>query len=186
MANEIQAQAVSGLDYIALVRNAAAQPRNVVSAAFEAWDDDNIPSYAVPLTEQGTSGYFVGDFPAGIAAGRYFVEVREQVGLYPSLDDVWEGGSPFDWDGTAEVTLASLPEAPSASAVASEVLSRALETGITVEQALRGIFAEAIGSVEYDADTDEFVLLSADGTKERGRATITSGGVRTVTAKDLS
>ena len=105
MANELVHPAgLSGQTYRAVLRNAAGQVWRVDTSAFAAWSDAQIANYAIPLTEQGTSGHFAGDFPAAIVtAGLYSYTVYHRAGAALALTDSKQGLGTVNWDGTAEV-----------------------------------------------------------------------------------
>lgn len=67
-------------------------------AAFEVFNSANWATYLTSLTEQGTSGYYKGSFPAGIAAGKYTYV------LYPSATygEVAIGSGQIYWSGSIE------------------------------------------------------------------------------------
>lgn len=99
MAGELQlAHGVSGRTLYAVVRNTAGQVWNGTS--FEAYNASNWATYDIALTEQSTSGYYVGNFPA-VAAGVYPVEVRHQSGGGPAVGDTVVGDGAIDWTGSA-------------------------------------------------------------------------------------
>lgn len=67
-------------------------------SAFEAFSSANWATYVIAFTEQGTSGYYKGSFPAGIAAGKYTCV------FYPTsvYGDITVGNSSIYWNGTIE------------------------------------------------------------------------------------
>ena len=73
------------------------------SGTFEAWNDANIANYDIPLTDHDGNHYSV-DFPAGIAANKYKVDLFIQAGGSPADGDWSPTSGWMDWDGTAEVT----------------------------------------------------------------------------------
>lgn len=76
-------------------------------AALEAYADGNWATYDVALAEQGTSGRFVLTMPS-LAAGRYDIDVRRQVGTTPALADIQVATvDGVDWDGTGIVPVSS-------------------------------------------------------------------------------
>lgn len=106
MANELQLQTEpiqADLSAGAVIRNAAGQVWNPANSAFEVFADASITTYAVTMAEQGTrSGYYVGDFPAGITqAGTYTVVVYD-------LDDTTDiiGAGEVTWHGSASSAVA--------------------------------------------------------------------------------
>lgn len=191
MANEIQVAHESGGVVYAIVRNALGDVWRTDTAAFGIWDNAQIGSYDIALTEQGASGFFVGSFPAAITApGRYSVEARRQAGGAPALSDTVVGTGALDWDGAAEIGLATVAQGvtalPGTGEIVAAVFTRVIETGVTFEQALRGMVADAVGDIEVDTATGATLIKSVDDTKERARAIMGSDGTRTITARDLS
>lgn len=105
MANEIQlAYGVTGRTLYAVVRSATAAVWN--GAAFETYSGANWATYAVAMAEQGTSGYYAGNFPA-VAAGVYPIEVRDRSGGAPATTDPLAGSGGVEWGGSAVVPLSS-------------------------------------------------------------------------------
>jgi uncharacterized phiE125 gp8 family phage protein len=91
---------------VAVVRNPAGKVWQVTTSTFVTWVDANIANYAIPLVEQGsTSGYYVGDFPAGITIAGQFPVIVYQVAA--SVYTVQGEGS-VEWNGTAEVQPSGL------------------------------------------------------------------------------
>jgi len=69
-------------------------------SAFEAYVSGNYNLYTVNLTEQGTSGVFVGDFPVGITiGGHYEAMVYFQDNPSAQEGDPVHGTIVLDWDG---------------------------------------------------------------------------------------
>lgn len=106
MANELQRNlGVSGLYPYALIDNAAGQRWSTVAAAFVTYAAGDIANYDVPLTERGTTGVYLANFPAGITAGGRY-RVTYGVGLseeLPSIYDAHVGEEFIDWDGSAMI-----------------------------------------------------------------------------------
>jgi hypothetical protein len=108
MANELQfAYGVTGRTLYAVVRSSTAAIWN--GSALVSFNDANWATYAVGLIEQGSSGFYIGDFPA-VAAGTYNFEVRNQAGGSPAISpatDAAVGIGQVEWDGAVVVSLAS-------------------------------------------------------------------------------
>ncbi len=105
MSLEIRGTAGSGTLY-ARVMNRAGLWWN--GAAVEAYSSPDYATYAVVMTQQGTSGVYVADFPAGITEGGtydYFVHI--QAGVTPAEGDVVVNTGKVDWTGTASSTAAT-------------------------------------------------------------------------------
>jgi hypothetical protein len=97
MANEIQTQTTTGSAVYCVIRNSAALVWN--STAFVTFADGSWSTYEVPLTEQGTSGFFTANFPALITtADTYSVELWSGTGT--ESDQFVSGGS-IQWNGSA-------------------------------------------------------------------------------------
>lgn len=105
MASELQiSYGVSGLTLYSVIRTTVGTVWN--GAAFVAFVGANWSTYAVTMTEQGTSGYYVGNFPI-VALGVYNVETRVQAGGSPALTDLPAGSGIEEWTGTAVTSIAS-------------------------------------------------------------------------------
>jgi hypothetical protein len=78
--------------------------------SFEAYDAGNYADYVIAMTEQGSSGVYVADFPSAItSSGTYEYFVHQQAGGSPAegdsvLDDNTET---IDWTGTASASAAT-------------------------------------------------------------------------------
>lgn len=106
MAREIRGIGSSGNTLYARILNAAGLWWN--GSTFEAYAAANWANYRVAMAEQGSSGVYVADFPAGIdVGGTYDYFVHAQGGGSPAEgDSVIENGH-VDWTGTAAVTAAA-------------------------------------------------------------------------------
>lgn len=104
MSNELRAVAPAGNTVEAHILNPSARLWN--GSAFEAYSSGNYPDYAVTMTEQGSSGVYVGSFPTAISdAGDY--EVIYYLRSDPSVSaegDQVVGTGTIKWDGSAVVT----------------------------------------------------------------------------------
>lgn len=86
MASQIQIQGDSGLDVYAVVRRVDnGQVWNGMT--FESLSPANWSDYVVSLSEQSTTGYYIANLPAGLAAGEYSVVAYEQLGEDPASSD---------------------------------------------------------------------------------------------------
>lgn len=82
----------------------------------EAYNASNWTSYAIALTEFGASALYRGTFPV-VAAGAYYVHVRERLGGAAAVTDPVVGGpATVYWSGTAIMTLADVVLATPAEA----------------------------------------------------------------------
>lgn len=106
MANELQTTYTTAKTLYAVILNASGQAWNTATPAFENIAAANWANYAVSLTLQSTTQFYVGSFPAGITTpGRYGVNVFAQVGVSPATTDTYVGGQILDWTGAAEQTF---------------------------------------------------------------------------------
>jgi hypothetical protein len=60
---------------------------STVGNAFVTFVQADWVNYAIPLSERGTAGIYVGDAPAGIAAGTYEAIIKDRAGLNPAAGD---------------------------------------------------------------------------------------------------
>lgn len=105
MANEIKLQTSTGANAKAVIRNAIGQVWKTTTSAFVTFSAADINNYAVALTEQDGSGFYVGSFPNSItAAGQYSIVVYDQAGGSLLVTDTEIGLGSIDWDGSGEVT----------------------------------------------------------------------------------
>jgi hypothetical protein len=65
----IESYGTSGLSLYAHIRDTTGRVWN--GSAFETYNSANWSSYSISLSEQTSSGYYKGNFPAGIASGLY-------------------------------------------------------------------------------------------------------------------
>lgn len=109
MAGEIQAQySVSGITAYAMIRNRVGQIWNTAGSAFEAYNAANIADYDISLTEQGSSGMYVGNFPTAISAGIYSIVAKRQIGGSPAESDPSFANGDLQWNGTVTLPLSDL------------------------------------------------------------------------------
>jgi hypothetical protein len=173
---------VSGGTFYAQVRSAAGQVWNTSGAAFEAYNAGNVTDYDLALTEQGGSGVYTFDLPAGIGAGFFSVIVFERAGGSPAEGDapVWEETLGFDGTDIADHSrVASL-----ASGVISSTTfaTNAIDSGVLATTAVTEI-RNAITGGSYALDTDasgRVRLVIGTGT---GEISITAGHVDADVAK---
>lgn len=94
----------SGTDYIYMVvRDRAGFIWDTVGVAFETFAiDDWAVNYSIDMSENVTdSGIYIGPFPPGIDAGRYYVDIHKQeVGTRHQRDQLIDNRE-IDWDGAA-------------------------------------------------------------------------------------
>lgn len=140
MAGEIQLPlGTSGVNIYAVVRNASGQVWNTVGAAFENYNAANWTDYDIALTEQGVSGYYVGNFPAAVA-GVYAIEARQRAGGSPAVSDSIVGGANLDWSGTA---IAGIKNGVNVNAMDANVLTAAVLAADAVAEIQSGLATPA-------------------------------------------
>jgi hypothetical protein len=106
MSREIRGAAGSGNTLYARVINRSGLWWN--GAAFEAYAAGHYANYAIQMTEQGASGVYVADMPAGIlTAGTYEYYVHLQGAGAPAEGDQVINTGRIDWTGTAVVTASA-------------------------------------------------------------------------------
>jgi hypothetical protein len=100
LANELQADDITGRVIYFQVRSAIGQIWNILTAAFENYTTANIAHYNVPGTEQGTaSGFYAGNMPA-VPSGVYNVIAKEQAGGSPAETDRTVATGDVQWNGS--------------------------------------------------------------------------------------
>ena len=102
MAGEIKATDVSGKNLYCVLLNVSGQAWN--GATFAAILNANWATYPIALTEQGTTGIYLANFPA-VGAGRYSTLVYERAGGSAAVGDVLIAQGSLDWSGTVIVGL---------------------------------------------------------------------------------
>lgn len=114
MANEIQGAFRTGRTVYALIRNQAGQIWN--GTAMVSYVSGNYSLYPVTMTEQGTSGYYVGNFPTGITApGVYNVIMKEQIGGSAAETDPDVDAGEVDWNGSGVYQITDIPTSGTAA-----------------------------------------------------------------------
>jgi hypothetical protein len=111
MANEFSTTAASGLTLYLILHDAEDYSKHWRddTNVFETADSDNWAAYSIAMTEVGTSGTYVADFPAEITdPGRYQYVVYLTSGAEDPSDPIYATGE-VEWDGSQAVD----PEAPS-------------------------------------------------------------------------
>lgn len=102
MANELQAQYTSGVNLYAVVLNSAGQAWN--GSAFESLNSSHWTEYAVTLSEQSSSGVYIGSFPVAVnTAGVFNLLLRQRAGSSPATADLSIGSKQITWSGSAEI-----------------------------------------------------------------------------------
>jgi len=102
MAAYLKTQYSSGLTIYAIIRNASNQVWN--GSNFESFNASNYGDYDVALAEQGNTGFYVVEFPSGIAASTskytYSLHVTESS---PAHGDQGITIGEIGWDGSDEI-----------------------------------------------------------------------------------
>jgi len=95
--------AVTGETLYFQIRDGTAKVWN--GSSFETYDPLRWSYYDVAMVEQGSSGVYVGTFPAGISAGSYSVVCFCQTGGSPAEGDTRLGSGDKRWDSTEFVDV---------------------------------------------------------------------------------
>jgi hypothetical protein len=85
--NPLETTYSSGSTLYAVIHNPDGRIWNNVSMAWEAFNNAKWAEYAVPLTEQGSSGYYRADYPEGAAGLLSSDVVYNQAGVAPDTVD---------------------------------------------------------------------------------------------------
>lgn len=106
MSAELRAATSSGKTLYAHVLNASAYRWN--GSAFEAYSAGNYSAYDIALTEQGSSGVYVGDFPSAItSSGTFDYFVFNQAGGSPAEGDKIVNAGRVDWTGSSSASAST-------------------------------------------------------------------------------
>jgi len=112
MANEIWHTYEEGLTLYALIwRKTDDKIYDVVAGSdtFDTYTDADIDTYDLVLANAADSDYYSVDFPSGISAGVYRVQVMRQIGgSIDADDDTGVAQGEIYWDGTNEITLSTI------------------------------------------------------------------------------
>lgn len=105
MANEIKVEYTTSAAVYVVITSATGQRWYTVTPTFEPESDGHWTSYAITLTEQGTTGTYFGTFPAGITTpGRYVLTAYLRAGGSAAITDTKLGIENLDWSGNAVVS----------------------------------------------------------------------------------
>lgn len=111
MAGEIYATWPESATLYAVIRRLSdGAVYDATNAAFVTWDDADLSDYAISLTDYDGNHYAV-DFPLGIPAGQYKIDIFIQSGGSPADGDWTPTYGYMNWGGQAEVSTASLEDA---------------------------------------------------------------------------
>ena len=131
MAGELQAYTTTGLTLYAVLINSIGQAWNTAGTpAFETIEADNWTDYDIAMVESEAPGVYLGDMP-GVIAGMYTYLVYSRAGANPATTDTLKGTGFLAWDGSAEISVATLNDL-SAADVNAEVVD-ALATDVIAD-----------------------------------------------------
>lgn len=104
-ASEIQIGYKSGNTLYGIVRkHSDSTVWNDSNSAWETWSDSYVPDYNLAMAD-GDGDFYKADFPSGIGAGLYPINIYSRQGSDPNNDDdILVGTGDIVWDGSAEVT----------------------------------------------------------------------------------
>lgn len=153
MADQIHIRHTSAADVYAVIFNAAGQVWN--GSAFVAFATSGWTGYDVALAETAAgSWHFAAAFPAGVTtAGVYRVEIYEQLGSSPAIQDELLAAIEVEWDGAILAAVASRATPADVTAARDVVVGAvgALNDLSAVDVANEAAAALAV----YDAPTAE-------------------------------
>lgn len=127
MASELNVDTTSGLTVYALIRNSSSRIWD--GSSYVVYSTPDYTDYAVPMTEQGSSGTYVGDFPSSSAAGQYSVTYKHQAGGTPDDGDSSIFVIVYNWLSTVAVNTTTAPSGESYCA-SGDVGARLSQAGI--------------------------------------------------------
>ena len=111
MSKELTYQALTTGVFYVVIRGIAAKPWRFDSNVFENWTDGNFANYAVPMTQEGTSGLYYADMPALMPANPgYTIVVYKQLGGSPAISDTVAGEGVVPWSGASTATVTATPD----------------------------------------------------------------------------
>jgi len=122
MAGELQIRYdYTGRNMYATIQHLDGRYWDAVNTVLETLVPGDWGNYDIALSESPASGYFyIGNWPAGLAAGWYRINYHERVGASPAISDPliqsvkeWYDGTvlmpaPFDSDGAVQVDFAQV------------------------------------------------------------------------------
>lgn len=178
MANEIQvAHTTSGLTLYAIIRNTAGDVYKSTASTWQPYNSGDVALYAVSLTEQTSSGYYVGNIvvpSSGNGPETIHATVYEQLGGSPANTDTLVDHQVFEWDGSAVINLRTLvgllPSALVGGKIDANVSKWAGEDVSVNGDDLPIVVAAKV----YDQVDDAYYALSVASTGEFRSAEVTS------------
>lgn len=144
---------------------------------FEAWNAGNWAEYAIPLTEQSTSGYYVADYPENIGAELTNETFYAQAGGSPAALDA----PPFILSLTQGANIAAV----AGSAVAANNLGAS--TGSQQTGELIGVPTDTVLPTDLGSTTDDqylgrvLIMTSGDADKQVQYITAYDGATKEIT-----
>lgn len=192
MAAELQTRWTTGTTCYFQIRSATGTIWN--GTALEAYVTANIGLYKVSSTEQGTaSGYFVGTFPATLAAGVYNVVAFQQLGGSPAETDTYIGSQTFMWNGSAPSSMSDAATSGQVGMYLPQRLARGVQIAnfpIYLKSSADHVtpFTSGIVSGQISRDGGAFGPLQSGAFTERGLGfydvqALTSGDLAANTVK---
>lgn len=108
MSSEVQIQFVTAKSLYCLIRNSTGSVWQTTTSTFVTYVSANYANYTIGLGEQGTSGFYTGNFPSAITPGVFSLVVKQQIGGSPAETDPTVGNGDFQWDGALPLPLSNL------------------------------------------------------------------------------
>lgn len=103
--SEFIVQYYSGLTVYAIVVNESSEVYHNPTPGFEPFNVDHWATYARPMSEVGSTGVYLGDFPT-IAADNYAISIYAQIDASPNVSDTGLAYYPLRWNGSQAVSVA--------------------------------------------------------------------------------
>lgn len=173
MAKELPAFLDPSLTLYAVLLNSTGQAYNTAGAAFETINASNWTDYDIAMTE-GAAGIYAGSMP-GVAAGVYSYAVYSRAGAAPAITDELLGNGSLEWDGSAEVVLATVVDAILDDPIGDSTLT--LRQAIKVMVAAFGGKSSGGGTTTIKfrnaADTTDVIVATVDSSGNRSTVTLT-------------
>jgi len=108
MANELQGSFADNKQCYFLIRDRNAQIWSTVTNSLTSYLSANYSGYAITATEQGTSAFYVGNFPSTAGPGDYGVIMKQQLGADPAETDPTVDVGTVPWNGINVAQLADI------------------------------------------------------------------------------
>lgn len=101
MSGELRIATSTGSTVYGLIYNASSRVWD--GSSFVAYSSGSYPDYVVSVTENGSSGVYIGDFPSGISdAGSYEIIYYVEINAPTAAEgDPFAGAGRISWDGSA-------------------------------------------------------------------------------------